>query len=374
MIQRHTNLPAHVVSFCQYLRQHNFKVGTDEQTDALSIIGSYQAFTTPVQFKKCLQSIMCKSYRDMTQFSKHFDNYWKELSNAVDGKRKDKPERKNQIKQKKAASISQLKNWLYRADTTNTFETAMYSAEGVLGQKQFMNVDEEELHDILKIVEQIVNRIAKRRTRRFVTTRHRHKIDIRKSIRRNVFSSGDLLELVHKSKKKNLEVVILCDVSRSMDMYSRFFIQFLYTFKSLMSQSEIFVFGTSLHRITQDLDISNIEKSLETIVSKVQDWSGGTKIGESLHQYVSEYGLKYMSKKTLFFIMSDGWDMGDQELIAENMEQISKRCMKVIWLNPLMEHKDWKPQVQGMKAALPHIDLLLPFYNLESMKALARAL
>lgn len=374
MITRHTNLPSHVISFCRYLRQNDFTVGTNEQTNALNILGQHQAFSSPLQFKQCLQAIMCKSQKDLQLFSNLFDTYWKELATAVDGKINDKVRKQRKAKQKKAGNISQLKNWLFRTDTTESFETALYSADAITGQQSPMNVDEDELAEILKTVERLVKRIANRRTRRYVSSKQKNKIDIRKSIRRNILSNGDLLNLLHKSKKKNLRVVILCDVSRSMDLYSRFFIQFLYAFKSLMEQAEIFVFGTSLHRITDQIDEKDLEKSLHTIFKQVTDWSGGTKIGKSLQCFVDDYGHRYLSGRTLCFIISDGWDTGNISQISESMEQIHKRSMKTIWLNPLMENANWKPEVSAMKAAMPFIDLLLPFYNLESMKDLAKAL
>lgn len=374
MTSRHTDLPSHIISFCQFLRTHQFNVATNEQQDCLTALSSHQSFTSPLQFKMCLQTIFCKSQKDQVKFSKLFDHYWKELSKAVNNKVKDELEQKPVPKKKQPPSIAQLKNWLFRTDHSEIFETARYSEDAANSQGQKINSDEEELQEIFESVAKMVKRIASRRTRRFVNTHQKDKIDLRKSIRNNVFSSEELLRLSYKAKKKNLKVLILCDVSRSMEMYSRFFIQFMFAFKNLMQQSEIFVFGTKLHQITTELEHEDIDKSLHSVLQKVDDWSGGTRIGESFQSFVDDHGQRLLTQRTVCFILSDGWDTGEPELIEQSMEYIHKKSMKVIWLNPLMKQSDWQAEVMGMKKALPYIDLLLPFHNIESMKYLIKAL
>lgn len=374
MIQRHTDIPSHIIAFCQYLRRHHFTVATIEERDSLLALSKHQAFTSPQQFKICLQTIFCKSQKDLIRFSAHFDHYWKELSKAVNNKVKDDLEQKPAPKKKQGPRIAQLKNWLYRTEDTQTIETALYSNEYSNSSTVKMNTDEQELQAIFDVVHKIVKRIATRRTRRFVQTHKRTKIDLRKSIRKNIFSSDELLNLSYRAKKKNLKVLILCDVSRSMEMYSRFFIQFMFAFKTLMQNSEIFVFGTKLHHITSELEHDNIDQSLHAIFQKVDDWSGGTRIGESLESFIEDYGQKLLTQKTVCFILSDGWDTGEADVIERSMDHIHKKSMKVIWLNPLMKDQDWKPEVIGMKKAMPYVDLLLPFHNIESMKSLINAL
>ncbi len=374
MIKRHNNLPANIVSFCQYLRKHDFTVGTNEQYDALQALSQNLAFSSPTLFKQCLQSTMCKSEKELSLFSTLFNTFWTELKRAVDSKITEEPEQKMVPKKQSAPTIAALRNWLHGSRNQESFETALYSPDGIKSAAQPLLTDEDELYTIFAIVNRIVKRIASKRTRRFVSSRHKDKIDIRSTIRKNIYANQDLLSLVHKTKKKNLKVVILCDVSRSMELYSRFFIQFMYAFKQLMQNSEVFVFGTELHQVTEELDHKSLDKSLALMLKKVNDWSGGTQIGKSLHSFVDEYAQKYLSKRTVCFILSDGWDTGSPELITQAMEMIQKRSMKVIWLNPLMENNEWKPEVQGMMNAMPFIDLLLPFYNLDSMKRLAKSL
>jgi len=374
LIQRHTDIPSHIISFCQYLRQQNFDVATSEQRDCLLALSRHQAFSSPGQFKMCLQTIICKSQQDLSNFSLFFDRYWKELSKSVDNKTKNEFKQKQVAKKKQPQSIVQLKKWLFRNKESETFETALYSNHTSDSSTIKMNIDEEELQEIIAVVAKIVKRIAIRRTRRYIHTHRKIKIDLRRSIRKNIFSSDELLDLSHKTKKNNLRVLILCDVSRSMEMYSRFFIQFMYAFKSLMKSSEIFVFGTKLHQITTELEHNDINKSLDYILQKVDDWSGGTRIGESLDSLVEDYAHSLLTQRTVCFILSDGWDTGKSELIEKSMDTIHKKCMKVIWLNPLMMHKNWKPEVIGMKTAMPFIDLLLPFHNIDSMKSLIKTL
>jgi uncharacterized protein with von Willebrand factor type A (vWA) domain len=148
----------------------------------------------------------------------------------------------------------------------------------------------------------------------------------------------------------------------------------MYAFQNLFPKVKTFAFSTTLHEISQELHKNSIDKSMEEIIEKVNNWSGGTKIGDALATFNERFAHRYLGSKTLFIILSDGWDTGDAQLISEHMKKIQRRSLKVLWLNPLAGLASWKPEVQGMKAALPYIDALLPFHNLESLKEIVRTL
>ena len=165
-------------------------------------------------------------------------------------------------------------------------------------------------------------------------------------------------------------MVILCDVSHSMDLYSSFFIQFIYAFQSVYKRIETFVFSTHLQRITQELRSKPFREAMQDLSQHTQGWSGGTKIGESLQTFVEDYGFQMLDKQTIVLILSDGWDTGEVELVESSMENIKKKSRKVLWLNPLMGNPNFKPEVEGMKAALPYIDTLASVHNLDSLRRL----
>ena len=375
MIRRRTSLSANIVSFCQYLRTKEFYVGLQTEKECLQILSlDPEMITSPQRFKQTLEVSICKSKRDIDLFSHLYDRYWKELEKAVDSKTKDDDSPTQQSKQKQAPSISQLRSWLYNEQTTDEFKTASYSSLSSDTNQQTLNIDESEMKEMLRYVNEFLSRIANKRTRRFVDSRRKELINLRRSIRKNMLSSDELLHLMHKEKKKKLRVVLLCDVSKSVELYSMFFLKFMFTLKSSNKHTEIFSFSTDLQRLTEDLKMKNISKSLQALSLKLTNWAGGTKIGECLNEFITSYSHRFINKHTVVFIVSDGWDTGDITLIEESMKHIQQRSMKVVWLNPLMASPDWKPEVAGMKAALPYIDLLLPFHNLDSLKSLSSVL
>ena len=375
MIRRRTSLSANIISFCQYLRTKDFYVGLQTEKECLQILSlDPEMITSPQRFKQTLQLSICKSKRDLDLFSHLYDRYWKELEKAVDSKTKDEDSPTQQSKQKQAPSISQLKSWLYNEQTTDEFKTASYSALSTDTNQQTLNIDESEMKEMLRYVNEFLSRLANKRTRRFVDSRRKELINLRRSIRKNMLSSDELLHLMHKEKKKKLRIVLLCDVSKSVELYSMFFLKFMFTLKSSNKHTEIFSFSTDLQRLTEDLKMRNISKSIQALSLKLTNWAGGTKIGECLDDFITSYSHRFINKHTVVFIVSDGWDTGDISLIEDSMKLIQQRSMKVVWLNPLMASPDWKPEVAGMKAALPYIDLLLPFHNLDSVKSLSSAL
>ena len=174
----------------------------------------------------------------------------------------------------------------------------------------------------------------------------------------------------YRRKRKRLKLVLLCDVSKSMDLYSRFLIQFIYAFQSVYRRIETFVFSTALHRITEILRSEELYSALDQLSGTVPEWSGGTKIGSSLEQFVSQHGLKLVDSQTVVLIISDGWDTGDVDLLENSMRFLNKQARNVIWLNPLKGSSGYEPTTRGMLAALPFIDIFASAHNLNSLRKL----
>ena len=186
---------------------------------------------------------------------------------------------------------------------------------------------------------------------------------------------GEIMELAFKQKRiRKLSLVMICDVSKSMDLYSQFLIQFLYGFQSVYRKIETFVFSTSLHHISEHLRRKKLADTLEQLARDVPDWSGGTRIGASLGQFVEEYGKKFLHDRTVVIILSDGWDTGQPELLEESMQAIHQKVARVVWLNPLAGNPAFEPKVQGMEVAMPYIDLFAPAHNIDSLRRLIRLL
>lgn len=377
MIQRQTSLSANLVAFCRYLRENGFKMGPSEEKDALTAMSILTPYEEPEDFQLCLQTALCRSPQQLRLFPELYKKYWRELDRAVDSKTKEVEEEQEKASKDqqtpKPPSLQAIKDWLYGNHQKDTTETATYSTIDVLSNDAFPGFDEKEMRIIFTLVKKLVYKIANRRSRRFQYTRKKAQLDLKRTIRYNIVRHGEMVTLLYRKKKKDqLKVVLLCDVSRSMELYSRFFIQFMYAFQHLFPKVNSYVFSTTLHPISAELHQRSLDDSLKKIIAKVNNWSGGTRIGSSLSTFNEQYGHKQLTSKTLTIILSDGWDTGEASLVAENMKKIQRRSLKVLWLNPLAGSADWQPEVQGMKAALPYIDALLPFHGVESLRNVVR--
>ena len=186
--------------------------------------------------------------------------------------------------------------------------------------------------------------------------------------------SVNLKKLPRWQKKRLKKLVILADVSGSMDRYVRFLMPFLLGLRGIGSQPEVFVFSTSLSRITFFVRKLPVEKALSRISCEVPDWSGGTRIGESLQQFHVRYGQRHLNKRTVVVIMSDGWDLGARSLLQKEMQTLSGKVHSVIWLNPLAGDPEYRPLCRGMQAVLPYVDHLLAADSLQSLRKVGRVL
>jgi uncharacterized protein with von Willebrand factor type A (vWA) domain len=175
-------------------------------------------------------------------------------------------------------------------------------------------------------------------------------------------------------KLKRRRLVLLCDISGSMDRYTRLLLHFLHSMEHSLDNVEVFVFGTRLTRITHALRTRDPDSAIAAVTDEVQDWSGGTRIGESLHTFNRRWARRVLGHGAIVLVISDGWDRGDPALLAREMERLQRESYRLIWLNPLLGAPGYEPLTQGILAALPYIDDFLPIHTLASLEALAEIL
>lgn len=372
LITRKTALSDNVVAFCRYLRSKGFSIGPLEEADALQALEVLEAFQSADNFQMTLRAVLTKSFQQQRQFDELYEAYWKEVNRAVDSKIKDGPKEKSpnkQSKKNKPPSLQALKNWLYGNQSNEVTEVATYSAVEAMTQKDFSGFTEDELHEIIQIIHRIAKELATKFTRRKIAAKSPGTFNLRRTLRLNMRRGGEIVDLGFvRPQKRKMKIVMLCDVSKSMDLYSRFLVQFMYGFHQVYSQTETFVFSTSLHRITPQLYQKNYSEALDQLADAVPNWSGGTKIGASFQAFLEKYGQRLLDKRTIVLIMSDGWDTGEIEILEESMYQIHRKAAKVVWLNPLAGNPKFEPDVRGMKAAMPYVDVFAPAYSIESLR------
>jgi uncharacterized protein with von Willebrand factor type A (vWA) domain len=253
--------------------------------------------------------------------------------------------------------------------------TGSFSHEEVLRRKDFENFSYDELQEAKELMARTRWRLGERRTRRLRPARHGEHLDLRRTLRYSLRSGGEPAVLARRRPRRQPRpLVIVCDISGSMSLYSRLLLHFVHTVSNGLANVETFVFGTRLTRITRQLARRDVDQAIRDVTASVQDWSGGTRIGESLHAFNRLWARRVLGRGAVVLVISDGWDRGDVRVLREEMARLQRNCHRLIWLNPLLGQDDYRPVTAGMRTALPFIDDFLPANNFDSLLALGRAL
>lgn len=250
-----------------------------------------------------------------------------------------------------------------------------YSDEELLRQKDFENFSWDELEEARALMARMRWRLGERRTRRLRPARRGRMLDVRRTLRRSLRTGGEPIILARRAiRRRPRPLVIICDISGSMSLYSRLLLHFVHTVSNGLSNVETFVFATRLTRITRQLARRDVDEAIHDVTRSVQDWSGGTRIGEALRTFNYRWSRRVLGRGAVVLIISDGWDRGDVRVLSQEMARLQRNCHRLIWLNPLLGQDDYLPVTAGMRAALPYIDDFLPANNLDSLFALASTL
>lgn len=254
-------------------------------------------------------------------------------------------------------------------------DVLIFSASEALRKKDFAQFTDVELAEARRLIESMNWRLGTRLTRRKKRAIHGEYIDFRATLRGAIRQGGVPLELRWRERKERMRpLVLICDISGSMDRYSRLLLRFVHALEHGLDSVEVFVFGTRLTRITRELRKKNVDQAIADVVASVDDWSGGTRIGESIHSFNFKWSRRVLRSGATVVVISDGWDRGEPQLLGAEMARLQRSCRRVIWLNPLLGAPGYQPLTQGIRASLPYVDHFLPIHNLKSMEALAHLL
>lgn len=373
LIERQTSLSGHVVHFCRYLREKGFKLTYTEEADALQAIRS--GLESPEMFVAAMRAALAKNRYEYDQFNDHYLSYIAEMKRAVNDKIVDQRDVSRNPAVNKQAAFEALKNWLYGHDAGEQSTLTAYSDIESLVKKDFSTMNPDEVEYILYVLQRLTKRMAHRKSRLKTRSKKKGVPDIRQTLRSNLRRSDEILEWKFTARKlKRLKIVVICDVSQSMDLYSRFFIQMLYAFQTGYDRIHTFAFSTALFHISDLLDQYDFHQAFNAIGERMPQWSGGTRMGASLRQFYDQFGYRMLNRKTVVFILSDGWDTGAPDLLKEAMEDIHRKSRTLVWLNPLAGYSGYEPVATGMSVALPFIDRFASAHNLESLKMVIKEL
>ncbi len=250
--------------------------------------------------------------------------------------------------------------------------TQMYSAQEILRQKDFSELDPDELIAVKNLISQLIWQLGQKKTRRYRPGRGL-RIDMRRSLRRNLQYGGEILQWSYRQPKiKPRPLVVIADISGSMERYTKLLLHFTYSLAIGLEQLvESFVFSTRLTRITYQLKNKNVDVVINEVSQTVPDWSGGTRIGEALKRFNYDWTRRVSGHGAVILLISDGWDRGAPGLLTNEISRLQRSCHRLIWLNPLLGSPEYEPLTRGMQAALPYIDDFLPIHNLASLEELA---
>jgi uncharacterized protein with von Willebrand factor type A (vWA) domain len=250
-----------------------------------------------------------------------------------------------------------------------------YSAIEMLRKKDFESFTWDEVQEAKRLMAEMRWQLGMRPTHRKSPARHGSYPDMRRIVRRNLKYGAEFLELTWREiRYKPRPLVIVCDISGSMSLYSRLLLHFIHTISNGLMNVEAFVFGTRLTRITRQLKKRDVDDAVRDVSKLVQDWSGGTRIGDALHYFNHKWARRVLGRGAVVLIISDGWDRGDAGVLEVEMDRLQHSCHRLIWLNPLLGSPDYRPLTIGMKTALPYIDNFLPAHNLDSLISLGNLL
>ena len=239
----------------------------------------------------------------------------------------------------------------------------------------FATLSADEARDAMAMLEALRPRLPMRRARRRRSARSGHRPAARAMLRRAVSTGGEALRWRWlRRTERPRPIVLVCDISGSMERYSRFMLRFAHALQRSGAPLEVFVFGTRLTRITRQLRGRSPDAALRRVSEKVVDWSGGTRIGESLHELNRRWVRRTIRSGAVVLLVSDGWERGDPALLAREMGTLRRSCHRLLWIDPLAARPGFEPATVGLQAALPHVDELVPAASVASLEELARRL
>ncbi len=370
-----------ITDFCALLRQMGVNVTTTNQLSwcqsvELIDIGDRDAFYHTARTNLISQDT------DRETFDLAFNLFWRYPRTefeAVDAENETSEPSSLQDLSDTGDEQDILEQWL-DSETEEDAEgeeddSTAYSVEEVLSRKDFSEFTTEDIEKAREIVAKLAAILATRLSRRKVVGKKGKIIDFRRSWRKSLSHGGEPLELIRKQQKiKKTKILLLCDVSGSMDCYAKFLIQFIYGMQKELKEVEVAVFSTHLTDITGLLRRKGLAEGLNEVADVVPDWSGGTKIGESLLEFYRQFAPSFSAYRTVVILISDGWDRGDVEVLRYSMEMLHRHAYRLIWLNPLLGSDGYQPICRGIRTALPYVDYFLPAHNLESLAELTKIL
>ena len=375
-----SSLLPNLLHFGRLLRSLGLDVQAGRMLDVASAL-EHVDIGRRTDFYFTLQSLLVHRQQDLALFDEAFRAFWRrppgdwsseDLRALGERRRFGPPQRDAPAVEPRSSddrSLSTLGD-----ETVDGIAPMSYSSREVSRVKDFARFTEEELKQAKAMIAAFRWDPGRRQTRRWTPGRSGIP-DLRRVVRQNLRYGGEPLTLPTRDRmSKRRPLVLLCDVSGSMERYARMILHFIHSLTRGLDRVEAFLFATRLTRITREIARRGVDEAVARIQGLMPDWAGGTRIGEALRTFNVGWARRVLGRGPIVLLISDGWDRGDPDLLRREMGRLQRSCHRLIWLNPLLGSAAYQPLTRGMQAALPFIDDFLPVHNLASLERLAEHL
>lgn len=372
------SLLEHVIGFSRALHAADLAVNPGNLIDLCQCF-DFIDISARDDFHAAARATLVSRREDIPLFDAIFAQYWESPERLALRKRRENPEDDDEAAESGRGARLLLPGDDDDGDDDGERQKSLklaYSPDEVLARRDLGTLTDADVERAQRLIRDIVAALANKRGRRHAARRHGRVPDLRRLLRSRAFYTADgICPLPYRRRRINkTRLVLLCDVSGSMQRYSSFLIEFMYALRRQLSDLQVAVFSTQLTMITDLLKAKGVADSLRQVAERIDDWAGGTNIGGSLREFNDRHAPHLLNGRSAVIFLSDGWDRGNAAEMRTEMARLRQRAQKVLWLNPLLGTPGYQPLTQGMQCALPYLDHFLPAHNLQSLSRLARTL
>jgi uncharacterized protein len=366
-----------LLAFGRALRRAGLDVHTGRMLDVVEALSCVDLRRRDDVFHVC-RALLVHRHEDLDAFDRAFDAFWTSVAAGPArpaGGDAGSEEREQPSDRRESLGLLEIEADKAAAEGgDDELDVPAWSDAEALATKDFAEFSERELAAAREAIERLEWQPGLRRTRRWVAGRG-SRLDLRRALARSVRTGGDVVRLPRRVRRlRPRPIVLLCDVSGSMEVYARLLVHFAFALTRRHRRVEAFLFSTRLTRITRQLRALRIDDAVRAVSKAVPDWSGGTRIGASLQEFERRWGRRALARGPVVLLVSDGWDRGEPDVLAAAVARLHRSCHRLLWLNPLIGTQDYQPLTRGLVAALPHVDAFLPVRSLRDLDDLAAAL
>jgi len=370
-----------VVHFIRMLRTAGLPVGPAKVLDALAAVEAV-GLTNRDDFREALAAVVVSKHEHLVLFEQAFELFWRnprlleKMLAALLPKARGPGGVADEMPARLAQAMLPPPPRAEAAEEESDLDAAFtFSAREVLQKKDFATMSVDELAEVKALLRRMKLPLPEIPVRRTIAAARGRSIDLRATLRRSVGAGGALTPLRFRARRRRTSpLCVLCDISGSMDRYARMLLHFLHAITNDHHRVHVLTFGTRLTNITRYLKHRDVDVALERVADAVEDWAGGTRIGQCLGDFNRRWSRRLLGQNAVVLLISDGLDADAGEGLAFEAERLSKSCARLVWLNPLLRYAGFEARPAGIRALLPYVDDFLPAHNLETLTDLAHAL